>query len=121
MKAGIPYRPVKAPNPEAPNPEAPTTAVWEPLLQWSEHRTVSLRQLQQVLQDMLATLLSPENATQRCTALGLDEDTFATVKQTLTGIVVGCPAGYPEIYRFNLREAILAVGAVDRPDRIFFL
>lgn len=39
----------------------------------------------------------------------------------LTGVVVNQPTGWSEAYCFNVREAILATGLVDRPDQIVFL
>jgi len=39
----------------------------------------------------------------------------------LSGVIVGCPAHWSDAYRFNLREAILRTGWVDRPHQILFL
>lgn len=39
----------------------------------------------------------------------------------LQGIIVNCPAGWSDTYRFNLREMILQSHLVSTPDQIFFL
>lgn len=39
----------------------------------------------------------------------------------LRGVIVGCPARWSDAYRFNLREAILRTGWVERPYQVWFL
>ncbi|MBW4466811.1 MAG: hypothetical protein KME07_15415 [Pegethrix bostrychoides GSE-TBD4-15B] len=98
---------------------SPQTSQWEPVLQWSEAQTLSLRSLQEVLQQLLLSLTQPESLT--CRALGLEAAAFQTVLSNLSSVVVGYPSSASDTYSFNLREVILQVGLVSRPEQIVFV
>lgn len=54
-------------------------------------------------------------------AEGLAKEDFAAAISDLAGIIVNCPAGWSEAYRFNIREGILASGLVNNGEQICFL
>jgi hypothetical protein len=103
---------------------SPHTSSWQPVLQWSSYETVPLRTLQEALQQLLATL-NPERApfipTFTCGALGLETEAFQEILRQLDGVILGYPSNWSDTYSFNLREAILQAGLVNRPDQIFFV
>lgn len=103
---------------------SPQTSGWEPVLQWSDRQTVPLRTIQEVLQQLLATL-NPDRASfmpsLTCGALGLETEEFQAVLQNLTGVVVGYPSNWSDTYSFNVREAILQTDLVQEPDQVLFI
>jgi hypothetical protein len=103
---------------------SPQTSRWEPVLQWAEQQTLPLRTVQEVLQQLLATL-NPDRASflpaLTCGALGLEPAEFQTVLRQLNSVVVGYPSNWPDTYSFNLREAILQAELVPSPTQIVFL
>jgi len=54
-------------------------------------------------------------------AVGLEPETLRFALSQLAGAIVSCPADWPEAYRFNVRESILAASLVASPDRICFV
>ncbi|MCL1464636.1 hypothetical protein [Argonema galeatum] len=54
-------------------------------------------------------------------AVGLEPETLRFALSQLAGAIVSCPAHWPEAYRFNVRESILAASLVASPDRICFV
>ncbi|MGQ4648781.1 hypothetical protein [Lyngbya aestuarii] len=97
---------------------------WEPKLQVHTGELVSLYWLQQALQALLATL-TPANALHdaelKLGAVGLKLETLRFALEQLEGVVVGSPASWGDTYRLNLREALLAIELVRRPEQVFFL
>ncbi|MEM7793645.1 MAG: hypothetical protein AAF579_04215 [Cyanobacteria bacterium P01_C01_bin.118] len=87
----------------------------DPWLRWSE--TVELPMLQ-VLQAMVALL---KYLMERGQAVGLEGDSLTQVWERLQGVVVGYPTNWPDTYSFNLREAVLAAGLVEQPERVLFV
>jgi hypothetical protein len=96
------------------------TPTWEPVLQWSEQQPISLAWIQQAVVALLKTLVPQPNAP-NCVAEGLEPEEFQTALSQLAGVVVGCPTGWSDAYRFNLREAVLAAGLVPKAEQIFFV
>ncbi len=95
---------------------------WEPVLQWSQHQPISLEWIQQAVTAMLKTLRETEpDGSPTCVAESLDSTAFQTALSQLVGVVIGCPFGWSDAYRFNLREAVLAARLLTTPDQIFFI
>jgi hypothetical protein len=94
---------------------------WEPQFANPDKNVVSLYQLQQSLQALLATLLPGQSALYRVGAVELSEYNLKAALSGLEGIIVNCSAAWGDTYRFNLREAILGAQLIETPDRIFFL
>jgi len=93
---------------------------WEPTLQVYGRGQVSLYWLQLALKALLANL-NPSESSAKVVAVGLPRDRLSTALASLEGVVMSCPAGWSDAYRFNLREAILEVGLVEREGQIFFV
>ncbi len=97
---------------------------WEPILQLPSQQLVSLYWVRRALQALLATL-TPKNALAdadiKIGAVGLKAETLECALQQLEGVILGCPAGWGDTYRFNLREAILEAKLVRYVEQIFFL
>lgn len=116
LQAGIPYY-------------IADTAHWEPVLQWSDQRTIPLSSLHQALRALLTSLnyTSPEpptgadTAVLSCGAMGLPDDTLQQALHDLAGVIVSYPSAWSDTYRFNVREAILAARLVDDPAQIYLV
>lgn len=93
---------------------------WEPVLQWSDQQTLSLQWLQQALVALLQTLQG-KTLGLTSTASAMTQEAFQAAIEGITSIVIGCPTGWSDTYCFNLREAVLATGLVDRAEQIYFL
>jgi hypothetical protein len=114
--------------------------MYEPLLQWSQDRAVSIALSLQVLRALLATLnpslqgqklgeisdsIKPANfeglsvPNLICRAAGLAPEMVEAALTNLQGVIVGTPAGWSDAYRFNLREAVLGAGLVGESSQIF--
>ena len=106
---------------------SPQTSQWEPVLQWSESQQLSLRTIQEVLQQLFLSLNASLNASPDCSsslvcnALGLESAAFQAVWQNLSSVVLGYPGSASDTYSFNLREAVLQAGLVQRPEQILFV
>lgn len=97
----------------------------QPVLQWSQGQSLPLEEIQTAVQKLLATIAEraavydpasedpafPERATH----------SSESAIPRLAGIVLGISDTYSDAYRFNLREAILKVGLVPRPEQVAFL
>lgn len=115
--------------------------IYEPLLQWSQDRAVSIALPLQALRALLATL-NPSLQAQKpreisgsampanfeeglsvpnliCRAAGLAPSLLEEALADLQGVIVGTPTGWSDAYRFNLREAILGAGLVGDSSQIF--
>jgi hypothetical protein len=130
LKVSIPKRPEAA-------------GMYEPLLQWSEDRAVSIALPLQALRALLATLnpslqvqkakeisgsVMPTNFEEGlsvpnliCRAAGLSSSLLEAALADLRGVIVGTPTGWSDAYRFNLREAVLGAGLVGDRSQIFVL
>jgi hypothetical protein len=111
LKLGIPYWSAQ-------------TNQWQPCLQWSEHQTLSLHDLQHALQLLLQTLTQPTLTSigvLSSSGLGLEEQMLQNALHQLAGVVVGYPSNWTDTYSFNIREAILQAGLVAHPEQICFL
>ncbi|MBD1911349.1 MULTISPECIES: hypothetical protein [unclassified Leptolyngbya] len=116
LRVGIPYYTANA-------------AHWEPVLQWSDQRTIPLSTLHQALRALLTSLnyTSPDSTTGSdtsvlsCGAVGLSDDTLQQALKELAGVMVSYPAAWSDTYRFNVREAILAARLVDDPAQIYLV
>ena len=95
---------------------------WEPGLQWSDQQQVSLTWMQQATVSLLKTLRPnlSGSAMQRLID-GLSPEQADNALSQLAAVIVSCPMGETDAYRFNLREAVLEAGLVDRPDQVFFV
>lgn len=115
-----------------------------PMIQWSQQQSIFLGGFQEAWTALLSTL-NPSRVLQgrgtprliernrvncpsialpniyRLGAVGLDGEEFQQALMALGGIILGCPVGATEAYRFNLREAALAAGLVKRPEQIFII
>jgi hypothetical protein len=105
---------------------------YEPVLQLSEDRAVSIASPLQGLRALLATLnprkQPPTPPNQEgllvpdliCRASGFgDQSTLEEALQDLQGVILGTPASWSEAYRFNLREAVLGAGLVGESSQVF--
>ncbi len=97
---------------------SPQRQTWEPRVQWSDTQCVSLAWVKNSVIALLSTL-KPDPLT--ISAQGLSSDELQTALSKLEGVILGCPTGWSEAYRFNLREAILSAGLVTKPEQIFFI
>lgn len=115
-----------------------------PMIQWSQQQSIFLGEFQEAWTALLSTL-NPSRILQgqciprltetkresrpsialpniyRLGAVGLDSDEFQKALMGLGGIILGCPSGATDAYRFNLREAILSAGLVSHPEQIFMI
>lgn len=104
-----------------------TGVVYEPLLQFSDDRVISIALPLNGLRALLATLnprlqakdegLSMPNLI--CRASGLETEALDKALEGLQGVILGTPAGWSDAYRFNLREAVLGAGLVAECEQIF--
>jgi len=104
-----------------------TEVVYEPLLQFSGDRAISIALPLNGLRALLATLnphlsanfegLSIPNLI--CRASGLETEALNLALEGLQGVILGTPAGWSDAYRFNLREAVLGAGLVGECEQIF--
>lgn len=111
LKLGIPYISAQ-------------TQQWQPVLQWSDSWSVPLVWIQQALQACLTPFKqSAALPASRliCGALGMNQPEFYGAIEQLTGVILGYPFNWSDTYSFNLREAVLSAGLVDRPEQIFFI
>jgi hypothetical protein len=100
---------------------SPQTKQWEPIIQRSETQSLPLILVQQTLVSLLTSLTPTANRVTglKCTAQGLSSTQFATAMKQLAGVVINQPIGSSDAYRFNLREALLSAGLVQKPEQIF--
>ncbi|MBE9117382.1 hypothetical protein IQ249_15895 [Lusitaniella coriacea LEGE 07157] len=94
---------------------------WEPQLQVYGSSPVPLYWLQLALQNLLAALNPQSPSSSHLRAEGVSEEALNAILSRLEGVAIGCPVGWSDAYRFNLREAILGAGLVRESSRIFFL
>lgn len=105
--------------------------MYEPVLQLSQDRAISIASPLQGLRALLATLnprKQPPTPPNRegllvpnliCRAqLGADSTVEAALED-LQGVILGTPASWSDTYRFNLREAVLGAGLVGDSSQIF--
>ncbi len=126
---GIPY---------FPTPELSSTALTfsrsgVPMIQWSPQHSIFLGDFQRALMLLLSTLnpnFIPDQVTgdhlklpqsYSCGAMGLDEAVFEQAMIQLAGVILGCPVGTSDAYRFNLKEAVCQAKLIDRPEQIFIV
>lgn len=62
-----------------------------------------------------------EEMAKQLQGIGEQEGYHREIWSQLRGVIVGCPAHWSDAYRFNLREAILRTGWVERPYQVWFL
>lgn len=99
---------------------AADSQTWEPRLQCSEQHSVALATVRDALTQLLQTLRQqPTGAVSEVEHP--DPASSQTAWQELAGVIISCPAGWSDVYRFNVREAVLASGYVTSPEQIFFL
>ena len=110
LKMGLPLQ-----SPETGNPQ--------PMMQWSDQVQLPLQTFRTALEELLTTLLPSEasKSTLAVGAVGLQAEDITSALQQLRGVVVSYPANWPDTYPFNLREAVIQAGLVDRPDEVYFL
>ncbi|MBE9092597.1 hypothetical protein [Tychonema sp. LEGE 07203] len=131
LKVSIPY-------------QRATDGLYEPLLQLSPDRAVSIALPLQGVRALLATL-NPSQQGQKfggegevldaampeanfdllpvsnliCKASGLRAETLDAALLDLQGVILGTPAGWSDAYRFNLQEAVLGADLVASASQIF--
>ncbi len=112
----------------------------EPVCQWSENKQIPLSLVRQGLVALLMTfqattsikksISQEERETQTvvtlpyeyaCGAVGLEQKTFVSALAQLKSVVMGCPASWPEAYRFNLREAVLEADLVKDVNQVIVI
>ena len=93
------------------------------MMQWSDQVQLPLQTFRTALEELLTTLLPSEasKSTLAVGAVGLQAEDITSALQQLRGVVVSYPANWPDTYPFNLREAVIQAGLVDRPDEVYFL
>ncbi len=96
------------------------TQTWEPVLQWSDQQPLALRWHHQALVALLE-ILQGKTAGLTVIAPTLTVETLQAAIANLSSIVIGCPTGWSDTYCFNVREAVLAAGLVDRAEQIYFI
>ncbi|MEG4036616.1 hypothetical protein Q5691_11945 [Microcoleus sp. w1-18aA5] len=117
--------------------------MYEPLLQWSPLQAFSIALPLQSVRALLATL-NPSLRGQKfaesgeildsaprtnfaglpvsnliCRASGLTPETLDAALLDLQGVILGTPAGWSDVYMFNLREAVLGASLVASGSQIF--
>ncbi|MBD1887625.1 hypothetical protein [Microcoleus vaginatus] len=130
LKVGIPY-------------QREAAGMYEPLLQWSPLQAFSIALPLQGVRALLATL-NPSLRGQKfdgsgevldsapraifaglpvsnliCRASGLTPETLDAALLDLQGVILGTPAGWSDVYMFNLREAVLGASLVASDSQIF--
>ncbi|MEG4029059.1 MULTISPECIES: hypothetical protein [unclassified Microcoleus] len=131
LKVGIPY-------------QREAAGMYEPLLQWSPLQAFSIALPLQAVRALLATL-NPRTQGQKfaeseeildsampranfaglpvsnliCRASGLTPETLDAALLDLQGVILGTPAGWSDVYMFNLREAVLGASLVASGSQIF--
>lgn len=92
-------------------------------MQGTDHHQFPLIWVQQSLQGLLMTLNpnSPSASMPLSGAMGLEKQAFQQAMRQLATVIVGYPANWSDTYGFNLREAILGVGLVAKPEQIFLV
>lgn len=100
---------------------SPSTQTWEPVIQWSNDWAIALGWFQQALIGLLAPLNPAHTTDLPCVVEDLSPEQAKTALSQLAGVIVSQPVGWSEAYCFNVREAVLATGLVDRPDQVLFL
>ncbi|MEG4232816.1 hypothetical protein QUA40_11995 [Microcoleus sp. Pol11C3] len=131
LKVGIPY-------------QREAAGMYEPLLQWSPLQAFSIALPLQGVRALLATL-NPSLRGQKfdgsgevldsampreifaglpvsnliCKASGLMPETLDAALLDLQGVILGTPAGWSDVYMFNLREAVLGASLVASGSQIF--
>jgi len=105
LKAGLPYQPDKS-------------EAWQPIVQWSDSRPLSLKEICQTVQALLGTLTADQVGV-GISAIGLAPAQLTEALQRLDGVVLSCPPSWSETYNLNLRAAVLATGLVRFPSQIF--
>lgn len=131
LKVGIPY-------------QREAAGMYEPLLQWSPLQAFSIALPLQCVRALLATL-NPSLRGQKlfdgegevldsapraicaglpvsnliCRASGLTPQTLDAALLDLQGVILGTPAGWSDVYMFNLREAVLGASLVASSSQIF--
>jgi len=131
LKVGIPY-------------QREAAGMYEPLLQWSPLQAFSIALPLQGVRALLATL-NPRKQGQKfaesgeildsamsranfaglpvsnliCRASGLTAQTLDAALLDLQGVILGTPAGWSDVYMFNLREAVLGASLVASGSQIF--
>lgn len=109
LNVAIPYR-------------SPQTHDWEPRIQRSLGRGISLAAVKQALVDHLTPLAHSESsAVVSGTDADLDVSTLSHGMKQLAGVVISYPVGASDAYCFNMREIVLAAGLVSNPEQIFFI
>jgi len=106
LKVGIPHR--------------SDAGRWEPVIQWSAHRTVSLQQVLAGIQALIA-LVRQAPPPLEVGAVGLEASSLKRCLSQLQGVIVGHPAKWSDTYCLNVREAILAAQLVTDPNQIFLV
>ncbi|MEG4274971.1 MULTISPECIES: hypothetical protein [unclassified Microcoleus] len=132
LKVGIPY-------------QREAAGMYEPLLQWDPLQAFSIALPLQCVRALLATL-NPSLRGQKfaesgeildsapranfaglpvsnliCKASGLTPETLDAALLDLQGVILGTPAGWSDVYRFNLQEAVLGASLVASGSQIFVL
>lgn len=131
LKVSIPY-------------QCEATGMYEPLLQWSPDRAISIALPLHGLRALLATL-NPSQQGQKfdsaakisdsaipapnfaglpvsnliCRASGLTAEILDAALLDLQGVILGTPADWSDAYRFNLQEAVLGADLVASASQIF--
>ncbi len=104
-----------------------TGVVYEPLLEFSGDRVISIALPLNGLRALLATLNPSLQAKNEdlsipnliCRASGLETEALEAALEGLQGVILGTPADWSDTYRFNLREAVLGAGLVAECEQIF--
>lgn len=97
---------------------------WEPVLQFNEFSAGPLIWVVRSLSKLLLTLKSDRQSTTQgltAAAVGLNEESFRTIINNITGAICTCPSSWSEQYRFNVREALLTSQLVQHPQQVFFI
>ncbi|MDJ1184712.1 hypothetical protein [Roseofilum casamattae] len=99
-----------------------------PGVQWSDDRSLSYRTLIEGMARQLRALLEVRESSRTvrsrlndASVQPLSNRELQEIVSRLSGVVVGCPYQWSDAYRFNLREAILKAGWVDRGEKIRFV
>ncbi len=95
----------------------------QPMIQWTDNTQLPLQTFETALKDLLTTLLQPMAAHSTVTigAVGLEFEEIAAALRQIQGVVVSYPANWPDTYPFNVREAVVGAGLVERPDDVYFV
>jgi hypothetical protein len=96
---------------------------WQPMVQWSQDREISLETLRNALGKLLQAIAQGTFTDADAAEMQPDNAQLnpSSALPKLSGAIVNASLSDSEAYRFNLREAVLKAGLVNRAEQIAFI